>query len=72
VKDNKSCNKTFQVGNIKTLTADEELHAFRTAKLFRNCYEHSIDHDLHFDDSQFTGWKKMRLYENVDFEAVAG
>jgi len=72
VKDNKSCNKTFQVGNIETLTADEELHAFRTAKLFRNCYEHSIDHDLQFDDSKFTGWKKMRLYENVDFEAVAG
>ncbi len=72
VKKQKSCNKTFQVGNIDTLTADEELHAFRTAKLFRSCYEHSIDHDLHFDDSKFTGWKKIRLYEDADLDAVAG
>ena len=71
VKDRKSRNKTFQVGNVETVTADDELHAFRTAKLFRSCYEHSIDHDLQFDDQKFTGWKKLRLYENPELNAVA-
>ncbi|KAF3977731.1 MAG: hypothetical protein HFP77_05485 [Methylococcales symbiont of Iophon sp. n. MRB-2018] len=71
VKDRKSRNKTFQVGNIETVTADNELHAFRTARLFRSCYEHSIDHDLAFDESKFSGWKKTRTYENIDLSAVA-
>jgi len=71
VKDRKSRNKTFQVGNVETVTADDELHAFRTAKLFRSCYEHSIDHDLQFDDNKFVGWKKLRLYENSELNAVA-
>jgi len=63
VKDRKSKNKTFQVGNVQTITADDELHAFRTARLFRNCYEHSIDHDIPFHEDKFVGWKKVRLYE---------
>jgi len=71
VKDRKSRNKTFQVGNVETVTADDELHAFRTAKLFRSCYEHSIDHDLQFNDKKFSGWKKLRLYENSELNAVA-
>lgn len=71
VKDRKSRNKTFQVGNVVSLTADDELHAFRTARLFRSCYEHAIDHDLEFDETKFVGWKKLRLYENVDLQAVA-
>ncbi len=70
VKDKKSCNKTFQVGNVDTLTADEELHAFRTARVFRNCYEHSIDNDLRFDERKFSGWKKQRLYEDENLNAV--
>jgi hypothetical protein len=53
------------------VTADDELHAFRTAKLFRSCYEHSIDHDLQFFDTKFCGWKKLRLYENAELNAVA-
>lgn len=65
VKDKKSRNKTFQVGNVETVTADDELHAFRTAKLFRSCYEYSIDYDLQFDDSLFTGWKKVCLYDLI-------
>ena len=71
VKDHKSRNKTFQVGNIETVTADDEFHAFRTAKLFRSCYEHSIDNDLQFNDDKFRGWKKLRLYENVELNAVS-
>lgn len=71
VKDRKSKNKTFQVGNVETVTADDELHAFRTARLFRSCYEHSIDHDLPFYEQCFAGWKKMRVYENQELNAVA-
>ncbi|MCF6251712.1 MAG: hypothetical protein L3J75_10675 [Methylococcaceae bacterium] len=71
VKDRKSRNKTFQVGNVETVTADDELHAFRTARIFRSCYEHSIDHDLQFDESKFAGWKKLRIYENAELRAVA-
>lgn len=70
VQNSKSRNKTFQVGNINLVTADEELHAFRTARLFRSCYEYSIDNDLRFDDSKFMDWKKLRLYENLELNAV--
>jgi hypothetical protein len=55
---------------VQTITADDELHAFRTARLFRNCYEHSIDHDIPFHEEKFAGWKKVRLYEMADLNAV--
>jgi hypothetical protein len=71
VNNCKSRNKTFQVGNVDKVTADDELHAFRTAKLFRSCYEFSIDNDLEFYDDKFAGWKKTRLYENENLNAVA-
>jgi hypothetical protein len=71
VNNGKSRNKTFQVGNIDNITADHELHAFRTAKLFRSCYEFSIDNDLEFYDEKFSNWKKQRLYENEHLNAVA-
>lgn len=71
VKDRKSKNKTFQVGNIEKVTADDELHAFRTARLFRSCYEYAIDNDLPFNDKIFTGWKKVRLYENSELDIAA-
>ena len=70
VKDRKSKNKTFQVGNVETVTADDELHAFRTAKLFRSCYEYSIDNDLRFNETLFTGWKKVRIYDNLVLDIV--
>ncbi|MEQ1559691.1 MAG: hypothetical protein ABL933_12235 [Methyloglobulus sp.] len=70
VCDGKARNKTFQVGNVETVTADAELHAFRTARLFRSCYEHAIDNDLPFHDEEFVGWKKMRAYENENLRAV--
>jgi len=64
VHNGKSRNKTFQVGNVEKITADNELHAFRTAKLFRSCYEYAIDNDLPFDESVFSGWKNKRLYDD--------
>lgn len=66
IKNGKPCNKTFQVGNVKTVTADQELHAFRTAVLFRKSYEYAIDNDRSFDDSLFTNWRNQRLYELLD------
>ena len=71
VFNGKSRNKTFQVGNIESITGDDELHAFRTAKLFRSCYEFSIDNDLPFDESLFAGWKKKRLYEDESIVLAA-
>lgn len=71
VNNGKSKNKTFQVGNVKKITADDELHAFRTARIFRSCYEHSIDHDLPFNEAEFAGWKKKRLYEVMPLDEVA-
>lgn len=70
VKNGKSRNKTFQVGNVEKVSADDELHAFRTARLFRSCYEFAIDNDLPFKDDQFVGWKKTRLYEDPSLAAA--
>lgn len=70
VDNGKARNKTFQVGNVKKITPDDELHAFRTARLFRSCYEYAIDNDLEFYDDKFDGWKKSRLYEREDFMPV--
>lgn len=70
VSNTKSRNKTFQVGNVEKITADDELHAFRTARLFRSCYEFAIDHDLEFRDERFAGWKKTRLYEDPTLNPV--
>ncbi len=66
IKDGTPRNKTFQVGNVDTITADEELHAYRTAVLFRKSYEYAIDNDKYFDDSLFKNWKNVRLYELED------
>ena len=70
VNGGKSRNKTFQVGNVEKISADDELHAFRTAKLFRSCYEYAIDYDLPFEDGKFVNWKKTRLYEDPDLIAA--
>lgn len=68
VNNGKPKNKTFQVGNIDIITADDELHAFRTARVFRSCYEYAIDNDLPFQGEGFAGWKKLRIYENGDLK----
>ncbi len=41
-----------------------------SARLFRSCYEHAIDHDLPFHDEKFANWKKLRLYEDENLNAV--
>jgi hypothetical protein len=71
VSNGKSRNKTFQVGNVDRVTADDELHAFRTAKLFRSSYEFAIDNDIEFLDHKFVGWKRTRLYDNENLNPVA-
>lgn len=68
VHDGKPRNKTFQVGNIEAVTADDEFHAFRTAVLFRKSYEYAIDNDIPFDDSPFRDWKEARLYDRPVLE----
>jgi hypothetical protein len=70
VCNGKPRNKTFQVGNVEKVTPDSELHAFRTARLFRSCYEHAIDNDLEFRDDKFADWKNVRLYENEELNAA--
>jgi hypothetical protein len=70
VDNSKSRNKTFQVGNVENVTADDELHAFRSACVFRSCYEYAIDNDLSFHGEVFAGWKKLRVYKNEDLKAV--
>lgn len=64
-------NKTFQVGNVDKVTADDELHAFRSAKLFRICYEYSIDNDLEFHNDRFADWKNTRLYDDEQLNPVS-
>jgi len=66
VLNGKSKNKTFQVGNVDIITPDDEIHAFRTARIFRCCYEEAIDNDRVFDESPFVGWKKKRLYDSLE------
>lgn len=66
VDNGKSRVKTFQVGNVAAVTADDELHAFRTARVFRGCYEHAIDNGLPFNETAFAGWKGRRVYEDVN------
>lgn len=70
VCNGKARNKTFQVGNVEKITADDELHAFRTARLFRSCYEFAIDNDLEFHDEKFAGWKKTRWYDDKNLNVV--
>jgi hypothetical protein len=70
VDNGKSRNKTFQVGNVESVTTDGELHAFRTARLFRSCYEHAIDNDLPFNDGMFVAWKKRRIYDDESLKVV--
>ena len=70
VCNGKARNKTFQVGNIDKVTADQELHAFRTARVFRSCYEFAIDNDLQFHDECFAVWKLTRIYYNENLQVV--
>ena len=54
--------RTFQVGRMEKITADDDLHAFRTAVLFRKEYELARSLDEPFQADRFRNWKKERLY----------
>jgi len=56
--------KSFQVGRIEEVTADEEFHAFRTAVRFRNEYKICVEESLSFDPIFYKNWKNERLYES--------
>lgn len=56
-------NRKFQVGKVDKVTADQELHAYRTALHFRKAYELCVLQDLDFDAEWYRDWKKYRLYE---------
>lgn len=63
VNDGVAKNKTFQVGRAENVSPDDELHAFRTAVHFRTQYEYAIDNNLKFDDRDYAGWKKRKVYD---------
>lgn len=63
-RDNGKPNcKSFQVGRVESVTADDEFHAFRTAVLFRHEYELSVAEDESFHPERFKSWRRERLYE---------
>lgn len=59
-------NKTFGFG-YRRPSPNRQLHAFRTAKLFRYFYE---VYGPEFDQSIFKNWKHVRLYQldQADFD----
>jgi len=56
-------NRKFQVGLASKVTADQELHTFRTALHFRKAYELSVEKDIDFYPEWYVNWKTSRLYE---------
>jgi len=56
-------NKSFHVGQLGEVTADQEFHAFRTAVLFRKEYECSVEDGVRFQPERYQLWKEKRLYE---------
>lgn len=57
-----SATRTFQAGPIGQLSADDELHAFRTAVAFRQEYEQCRLKGERFEPKKYKGWKRERLY----------
>lgn len=64
-RDGKGHTKTFHVGRYAEVSTDEELHAFRTAVLFRKEYEMYKDNEIEnqFSPERFKFWRKLRLYD---------
>lgn len=61
--NNEFKNKSFHVGRLGDVDADEELHAFRTALQFRKEYEWCRENGEFFDAERYRPWKKKRLYD---------
>jgi hypothetical protein len=62
--DGKVRNRKFCVGRIEHVNADDYLHAFLTAKQFRQEYELSADNNTAFDHARFKPWKTCTLYNH--------
>lgn len=61
-KEGRANVRTFQVGRVEEVTAELDLHAFRTAVVFRKEYELARSLGEDFDASRFRNWKNERLY----------
>ena len=61
--EGKANTKTFHVGRVEDVTADQEFHAFRTAVRFRHEYELSVADGEPFYPERFKLWRTTRLYE---------
>ncbi len=61
--NNKIKNRTFYVGPVGQITADQDFHAFRTAVLFRYEYELCLELDIVFYPQRYVDWKTNRLYD---------
>jgi len=61
-EDGKQAARTFQVGRVGEISADEELHAYRTAVAFRKKYELARSLGQRFDPAEFVNWKLEKLY----------
>ncbi len=59
--------RNFQAGNVNKIDADMDLHSFRSARLFRICYEFALEEQLNFHSEVFNEWKTQRLYDQSDF-----
>ncbi len=60
---NKIKNRTFFVGQVEQVTADDDFHAFRTAVLFRYEYELCLELNVVFYPQRYVNWKTNRLYD---------
>ena len=63
IDNGKIKNKKFQVGRIETVTADQDLHTFRTAMHFRKEYELCRSYNKKFDATRYANWKNERIYD---------
>ena len=63
-KDGHGHTKTFHVGRADGVSADQELHAFRTAVMFRKEYEMFKDKGVEnkFSPNRYKTWRTERLY----------
>ena len=63
-RNNKAYNKTFQVGLVDEITADDEFHAFRSAVQFRKEYEFykEAGKENLFVPEKYKLWRTERLY----------
>ncbi len=65
-KSGKAHTKTFHVGLVGSVSADEEFHAFRTAVQFRREYEISVAENGSFSPESYKLWRKNRFYESSE------